>query len=332
MGAITFYYAEGSNRPISNVGSGSDGSHIGGVVCSRLNLRAIGGGDPEGLGHIDIWVRGAEKGMIWKNPVSWSRWKTALDCPRQLELTLERKPASEPRQTYYTLRGHLVQLVYTLYFNQKVNLRDKCRTPEALTRITDAVLQSPLMTRTVISYPKGKTEQDLRDTVHSQVQNGLLVLRSMGLLTKVMISEISINGKISNLAARGRLDFLREDGNFVEVYDGKGNAEDDADPRQIMFYALMLISNGKKVRRGGFLYWQRHYKEVDLSLPRLKQFLEELRETAELFHSLRKGIGGPLKAIPGKPCYFCNWKRSCEVSKYFVPAIAKELSGELSFE
>jgi hypothetical protein len=116
----------------------------------------------------------------------------------------------------------------------------------------------------------------------------------------------------------GMMDFITAADGGLYLFDGKGNAQTDADVRQLLYYGLILMASGKTVKGGGFLYWKHGLQKIDLSPSALKHFVdsEDYQKGVEVFRKLREGAD-KLAAIPSSSnCQYCEWKASCPVSHY----------------
>lgn len=253
--------------------------------------------------------------MIWRKPVSWSKFKTGLDCPMKLGFELSKTPSSVSRPTFYADLGTIVQKVFEEYFNQGVNLKnggDQVRVVEA---VTNKVFNSVWYNQIKTSFPYGKSEDDLKSEVLRLVQNGFEQFKSLGLIKRVIRSEVKWSSVFRNMRMFGMIDFVIEDGNAVKIYDGKGHAQKNADPNQLLYYGLMVVASGRKLKHTGFFYWKHDFEEVDASPEALKVFVDgEFERGRELFYKLQQGTED-LPATPSeKVCNYCQWNRTCKYS------------------
>lgn len=253
---------------------------------------------------------------VWSKGISWSKMKLALECPLQLQKTIEREPCVEFRPNYYMQLGTVVQKVYELYFNQQINLRPGGDREEVVGRCAQKVMGSDWFKNLGVSYPTGFDSVRMQESVMRHVKNGFVQLRDLGLLEKAVRSEVDWGATFRAFRIFGRMDFVvRENAIGVYLYDGKSNQEKSADVRQLLYYALVAYASGQKVLGGGFLYWQLDYEKVDLSAKAVKKFVDEdWGRGAKVFEQLKRGVG-TLPAVPeAKRCYFCSWGRTCEFS------------------
>lgn len=255
---------------------------------------------------------------IWTHSVSWSKFKLALDCPRSLQYTIDKKPFLSSRTNYYQQLGTLVQLVFEHYFNQGVNLKAAGRTEAVMAKVTDRVLASNHYKAMQIDYPAGKSEEGLQEEIKRMVLIGFRQMQQTAVLPKKVASEQKWNSVFRGHRMFGMIDFDVHYGqNHCGLFDGKGHAQKNADVRQLLYYGLAKAASGVTLGLSGFFYWQHDFVEVDLSPPALKEFADgEFVEGKKIFDMLKVGVA----ELPAKPsskqCYSCNWKALCPDSKY----------------
>lgn len=256
-----------------------------------------------------------------------------LDCPKQLLYSINKTSYSDFGPTYYQNLGHLVQKVFELYFNQGINKKPKGSDPEIIERVIDRVVNHPLTDEMKTTYPSGKSEVDLKSEARRHAQNGFDYFRQMGYLGRSIKSEVNHRAVFRSFRMFGKLDFLVDpDSDTVHLFDGKGNAQKNADERQLLYYALSLAAVGKKLGQSGFIYWQHGFVEVDVSPPALKRFVDEVFQPGRLvFEQLLRGV----EDLPAKPeksrCHFCNWKSVCPASPYRRPEVLDTNPAEITF-
>lgn len=257
--------------------------------------------------------------LAFNRPVSWSRFKTVLDCPKKLEHELLEIPGSEYGTNYWRVRGTLVQYVFELFYGQQVNVRPGGTEQGVLERIAVKVFNSSKMIEDPVSYPSGKDESSLKEEVYLQVINGWRQLRDLGLLDKPVLVEQDWFTVYNGFRMSARFDFLwmHPGGKQAELFDGKGTMKPWSDVRQLYYYALMLLSSGVSVSRGGFLFYNHDSVIIPLGPTELKKFVDEdFRRGRLVFESLQKGIG-ELPATPSlETCRMCTWRLSCKASLY----------------
>jgi CRISPR/Cas system-associated exonuclease Cas4 (RecB family) len=271
---------------------------------------------------------------VWRHSVSWSKLVLALECPRSLQYAIEKKPTGKVRTNFYQALGKVVQFVFEQYFNQKVNLRPGCDTPEVLLKITDRVFASRWFNYELQpSYGYGQDQALMEKMTKAQVTNGLKIMRDLGMLHLELRSEVMLNGVFNGFRMFAYVDFLREGKTGDYIIDGKGHAEKNADPRQVKYYALNRASSGRRIAGGGLLYFQHDYEPVDVTPKALYEFANtEVASVQPLFNELKKGIPGDLEARPEKKkCYKCNWNQVCRDAFAAKPEVNDVTTAEVTF-
>lgn len=272
--------------------------------------------------------------MKYTGALSWSKMKLFLACPKQLELTIVRRPVSRKFPNMYMELGNVVQMVFEVYFNQGVNRKAKGTDPRVLDRVCDVVFRSKRFLDRNIWLMKDWTMQRFQQRVREYVQTGRGGLEKAGVLDRPVKSEVLVSATLLGLNVRGKVDFIAEDDQEIVILDGKASREQDANPDQVLLYGAMIDKNqpGKKWVRGGLVYWQHGYVPVDMTPPALLGFLNgDLARTAEVFHKLKTGVD-ELVATPGKQvCGQCQWKTNCSDSLYYKMSDVDSVAEEVSF-
>jgi len=258
---------------------------------------------------------------VWKYPISWSKMKMALSCPRQLQYAVDKTPPTDIGPNYYMQLGTWVQHTFELYFNQRINLTKKGRTIDVVERVIRKVLESEKFSRADIQYPHGKTEDDLKKQIRKQVVQGWAYMDAAGILRKRIRSEVKWRAVFRGIKLFCLIDFLTEERGRTFLWDGKGHAKEDADPRQLVLYALALGASGKKIGGGGLIYWNHGIRPVDMSPRAIRNFIDEdFARVQPIFNLLRQGTNQTLEARPTPTkCNRCAWKSRCPASPYYRP-------------
>jgi len=253
---------------------------------------------------------------VWRHSISWSKFKLALDCPLSLQFTIDKKSHGRPTSTFYTALGKLSQLVFELYYNQKVNLKPGGQEESVILRATERVLNQKTIDALQISYPHNKTEDDLKQAVRDQVTGGFRIMKDIGLTKLEVRSEVKMIGVFRGFRMFALVDFLREGTSGDFIFDGKGHAKKNADPRQVVYYALNRASSGRKIAGGGMIYWNHGFEKVDVSPAALRHFVDtDFTRVRPYFEMLDKGSEGPFPATPSaEKCKVCPWRNTCEFS------------------
>lgn len=131
----------------------------------------------------------------------------------------------------------------------------------------------------------------------------------------------------------GMIDFLREGRSGHYLFDGKGHAKKNADPMQLVYYAVAVAASGHKIAGGGLIYWNHDYEKVDLSPAALRQFIDnEFTQVRPIFEKLKNGTNEQLEARPEESrCKQCNWRNVCPFSATKTPPMKEGLPDSLGF-
>lgn len=254
---------------------------------------------------------------VWNKPVSWSKFRLALECPRQLQYTIDNTPVSVIQRGWYAGMGTAVQKVFELFYNRGLWEKPVTRTPAILKEVARRVLLAGAYDEGII-YDDTLSKEKLEQEVYSQVESGRQVLEGAGLLGVGLTSEKGWGATFRSLRLFGMVDFLRfrADGS-MSLYDGKGSQRKNADPRQILYYALILLASGKRVADAAIVYWKHGIEYVDVSPGAIQEFVEnDFIRGEEVFQKLKAGVA-ELPAVPNKKnCGWCSWRRSCPESPY----------------
>lgn len=270
---------------------------------------------------------------VWRHSISWSKFKLALDCPLQLQFTIDKKPHGRPENTLPQALGTIVQFCFEQYFNQGINLKKGGQDDETMAKIVDRILNSKYVQSINVTYPHNKTEEDLKTRAREQIMKGFGYMKGMGLTKLPVRSEVKLNGVFRGFRMFALVDFLREGKSGDYLFDGKGHANEDADPRQVVYYALNRAASGKKIAGGGLIYWNHGYRPVDLSPKALRDFIDnELATARPIFEKLKAGTNEELEAKPDEQkCRKCNWRNTCPFSLSRLPPMQEGLPDEVGF-
>jgi len=269
---------------------------------------------------------------VWRYSISWSKFDLADKCPLALQNTIDKKPPDHEKPNYYMVKGSLVQKVFELWFNQRVNQRPGGDDPRVLQRVIDRLIASPYYNQLNTTYPAGTTEEDLIKNVRTEVAKGLAIFRTKNLTKKLVRSEVKWNSVFRGFRMFGMFDFYTYVTGGVAVYDGKGHAKKNANPDQIRYYALQLIASGKKVRDAGLIYWNHGYEPVNVSPAAIRAFIDaKLDKVRPIFEKLKSGV----EELPATPsdevCEYCSWKYSCLFSTKRRPEVPNPIIEDVGF-
>lgn len=255
---------------------------------------------------------------VWAKAISWDKLKSALTCPLQLQYKIDKKPYQATGNNYHRQLGILVQKGFELYFNQRINLDPRGRTPEIQEKIIAKVLAADLVKDEELTYPDEKDFETFKQDVADHMRKGFLLFAMHGVLTQTVDSEKKWNSVFRGMRTFAMIDFQYNSPAGLWIYDGKGHTRKDADPRQVKYYALSVAAAGNKLAGAGFLYWNHDFEEIDVSPMALREFIEtELEPVLPLMKKLRDGTSETLEPKPSPTnCNFCNWRQVCEHSTY----------------
>lgn len=110
--------------------------------------------------------------------------------------------------------------------------------------------------------------------------------------------------------------------------DGKGHKLKNADPKQLLYYALILHASGKKILGGGFLYWRHGYEPVDMSPKALYDFTKtDFEKGKRIFLRLKEGWTTSRVPHPPRTASSSPWKKSCTDSAYRIEGSEDKFTG-----
>lgn len=255
--------------------------------------------------------------IIFRKSVSWSKFKLAITCPLALQRTLKKEFAVISWPNEAQVKGKIIQKVWELYFNNKMNLHPRGKDISVLVKILYRVMASQWLVNENLIMKTGSTEVSVREELLRVLTLSYGIVKKMNLLEHEVQSEVKLMSVFMGFRMFGMLDFLVRVKGGVMLFDGKGHSEENADERQLLYYALALHAAQEKIIGGGFIYWQHQYRPMDLSPYRLKKFVdEEFAQGRKIFERLKIGVE-ELEAYPSSEnCFFCNWKRTCDKSVY----------------
>jgi len=231
--------------------------------------------------------------------------------------------------------GKASQRCFELYFNQQVNLKPGGEKQSVMMKCVERILHpsTNYVNSLEIKYPFGKGEEDFLNDVRDQVRKGHAIMERMGLIKLAVQSEKKWNSVFRGVRLFALIDFMREGRSGCYLFDGKGHAKVNADPRQLHHYALTVIASGRTVKEAGLIYWNHGYVPVDVSPKAVKQFVDETLMVAKpTFNLLQAGVSGELKATPSlSVCGDCNWRNICDHSARKNPPMDASLPEHTGF-
>lgn len=253
---------------------------------------------------------------VWNHGISWYRFEKALKCELQLQFSLDKRPITNTGPSYWRELGILVQYVFEQYYNQQINLKND--SPEVMRKVLAKCMKSHRFSYGLdLTCPPNLTKQDLFREIEEQVMNGHKIMTEMGMIKFAYESEKKWMSTFRNLRTFSYIDFYRETSHGVYIYDGKGHKEKNADPRQMLYYAMCIAATGRKVLGGGLIYWRHGYEPLDLSPAAIRDFIDgDFAKGREIFDRLKSGTSDFEANPSAKTCGRCNWSDVCEHSRY----------------
>lgn len=257
---------------------------------------------------------------VWNKTWSWSKLKLAMTCPLALQWEIDRKLYTSGRNNWHSTKGTIVQKLFELYFNQKINLKPKGRTEEVLKKCLAKLFESPIFTTLDVDYPPDKGVAELKAEIQEDVLKGFELMSQEGIVTQAVASEQKWTAQFRNIRLYAQIDFQFYKDGAINIFDGKGHQQKNADERQLKTYGLVVAAAGQKLGRGAFLYWKHDSVDVDISPAGIKKFIEEdLDPVMPVLLRLKNGLEHD-EVLPHKPspenCFHCGWRTSCEHSAY----------------
>jgi len=245
--------------------------------------------------------------------LSYSDYKTYLECPRLYKLRRDQVPPPEKESKYFALYGLLVERFFKRYTNEIVKRGQQlsdAQVRETLQSIWKYVLDSNYVNW---NEPWVKSTSDqIFDMAYADV------LENMRKFTfwKDARSEVSFSVQLkkSGDLITCRMDFVHEpkDGP-VEILDGKGKMKLDADVDldQLYFYALVYLLNRRRLPdKIGFLYYRfKLIKYIDFDSAAILAFKDKL---ALVKQAMKKDVVFEARVGISKQCKWCPYKCSCD--------------------
>jgi len=264
--------------------------------------------------------------------VSWSKFKLALGCKLRLKWVMEKKASTFSYSNYYAIKGIVVQKIFELYFNQRINMKKGGTTVEIFLKCVEKIIGSGYLYKQNPMYPPGKSMDTLVAEVRTQARMGFLTMQERGLISKPIISETAQKGIFRNFMMYGMIDFLHQGKKYAQLYDGKGSLQKNADERQLLYYALILLSQGRQVDEAGLIYWELGYEPVDVSPEAMKLFVDgDFTRGREVFRRIQQGEEKYEATSSEEECKYCQWRNTCEESYYLKKSTRETKMKETGF-
>lgn len=262
--------------------------------------------------------------ITYYKPISWSRIKETLQCPKKLQFFIDKTPARFD-DTYYMAAGMVVQRAFELYYSRGIYKVPSRQNVETLVEIAKRLVDSKWAEtelRSAVTFKGGRTPESYWVRISSGITGGYRVLEREGLATLPLQVETMWRGTHDKLKIFAKIDFLvSEEGGAVKVYDGK-LSDHKQDLNQLYFYALTLRSLNYRVQEIAFIYYlsseiDRIATTEDEVNALLDKFLvsPEFQRASKIFTALKLGV----KELPATPetylCRTCQYNWTCSAWK-----------------
>jgi hypothetical protein len=245
--------------------------------------------------------------------LSYSDYRTYIDCPRLYKLKADKVPPPEKESKYFALYGLLVERFFKKYTNE-VAKTGRQLTDDNIKSVLKEIWAYVLETNYVNwNEPWVKNSSD-------QIFDMALadVIENMHKFTfwKDARSEVTFNVSLkkSGDLITCRMDFVHEPpGGPVEILDGKGKMKIDADIDldQLYFYALVyLLNKGRLPDKIGFLYYRfKIIKYIDFDAATIMAFRDKLALVKTAIKHDKEFVA---KVGLSKQCRWCPYKCGCD--------------------
>lgn len=244
--------------------------------------------------------------------LSYSEYRTYLDCPKRYKLEIDKvDPPTEPSM-YFALYGMVVELFFKKYTNfytkHDIDLNEN-EINKILRKLWDQILNENYVCWNDLWVKK--TSEEIFNQAYEDVLKNLKKFDFWKRTQSEVPIEIRLKKTKDILTCR--LDFvINNQDNTIEILDGKGTEkpEKNVDIEQLYFYALMyLLSNKKLPDKIGFLYYRyQMIKYVDFD----KQSMVDFKNKLSLVkNTIKKDINFNAKVKASKQCKWCAYNSTC---------------------
>jgi hypothetical protein len=255
----------------------------------------------------------------WNKAISWTKFNQSMNCQRQLQNTILGMPSPDfIDYNYYAVLGIIVQRVFEVYFNRRLNIQNKYRNAAFYDKLIERVWSAMSPEKDTVIYRDGETLSNLNEEVIFLSHKGFKTFSDMGVLGCTIDSEVPWRTCLRGLTLFSKVDFVHETFYGIKIFDGKSNKARGILPDQLLFNSLTALGSSKTVISAGYVYWRSGFSKEDVSAPALKTFKDtKLLAQKPLFDSLQKGIKHALPTSPSlSKCRFCKWGSLCSDSLY----------------
>lgn len=265
--------------------------------------------------------------------VSYSSYRTYIDCPRLYKYRSEKKEPPAEQSKYFALYGLLIESFFKDYTNnyskQGTNLKD-----QQIRAILDKNWNKILKYNYVdwnepwVKKTPSQIFQETYDDVLSNLKTFDFWKRSR--------SEVTINIflKKSSDTITSRLDFIWNQLNGNDcILDGKGTEkiETNVDNEQLYFYTLIyLLKYGKLPDKIGFLFYRYQIiRYLDFDLDTIMSFKNKLSLVKKAMKEDK--IFKPNVKL-SKHCRWCEYRFVCDAYSQKKEANAKKRKKVINIE
>lgn len=261
--------------------------------------------------------------ITYYKPVSWSRIKEALECPKKLQFFIDKTP---PRydDTYYMAAGMVVQRAFELYYSKGIYKIKSRQSAETLLEIAKRLVEAKwaeVELKANLTFKQDRTPVSYWKRIETGIIGGWKVLAEENLVGTPLLVETMWRGKHEKLNIFAKIDFLegpQTEDKVVRLYDGKLSTHKQ-DLNQLLFYTLVLKSCGYRVKELAFIYYLTGKLDRIASTEMgvnalLDNFLitPEWQRASKIFNALKMGV----KELPATPerrlCQICQYRYTCQ--------------------
>jgi len=267
--------------------------------------------------------------------LSYSQYKSYIECPKKYFNEVHGVEPSEKPSAYFSLYGKLIEMFFKTYTNVIVKNQTEL-TDFMVDKILRKMWENILDTNYVVwndPWVKESSEQ-----IYNSVYNDVLKNIQAFSFWKHARSEVSINIVLKKTfdTLNCRLDFLinNPDGT-VEILDGKGTSKiGKPDIEQLYFYILMYLLHNKKLPdKAGFLYYR--YQTINYINFDMQTIVDYKNKLSIVKKAIKEDKTFQPKVGISKQCKWCAYEHNCEAliakrklkSEKKKPALPFEFNG-----
>jgi len=235
-----------------------------------------------------------------------------MKCPRLYHWKQIGKPEAVKISQYFTLYGSVVQKFFQYYVNKYVK-EGIVLSREQIHKFLKLDWDMMLEDRYVVWNDPWCKESS--EDIFNEAYNDILLNIDKFDFFKYSRSEVSysIILKKSQDILSGRMDFLVNYPDRVEILDGKGTAkvETNVDFEQLYFYALLYYLRSRKLpdKLGFWFFKTQQINYIDFDMDTIVRFKDKL---ALVKNSIKNDKEWAPKVKLSKHCLWCPWKYECD--------------------